>query len=676
MSRTLRVRLRLLCLVAALLSAGMANSSLGQVALDTTFGSSGVATFDFGGAYDDIQGMSIAPNGKIWAVGTGGTSNRFAVARLTSAGQLDNTFSGDGKLIIGASSGSAGVQALPGGKVMLGVPRLTPEPRGFQAIQLTDAGAFDSTFGTSGAGFIETTGSQVYIESLIVQPDNKVLVSGYDFMADGWNFVLTRFLANGTPDSTFGTGGRVITDFSRTGVQSPSDYASAFVLQPDGKILAGGSSTTSATSGSRVHAVARYMPDGTLDSTFGDQGKATFTFSTTGTQSENVGAMVLQSDGKILGSSNYGSTTALFRLNANGSVDTTFGTAGQIVSPTNAPWRDSQAMVVDSQGRILLGGSGAFSVTRLTPTGAVDSTFGTNGTFDINIGTTWSKYVSKLEFDTDGKLVVGGHSTISPNVDSNWNVARLTFGPPPPTTSVTLMPTFDVKGILGTTRSITEGETGLFAGLGFDASNPEERPIFEFSLASIPAGATITSATLKLDPYASSGSPRLEVQAFAGDGLASITDITSTGQVAATTGAVSASDPSIDISLTPAILQSYLGTSNYLGLRIRSLDLPLYVGFGSTEATFGVPPQLLLSYSLPTGDFNNDGIVNGSDYVVWRNGMGTKYTQSDYNVWRSHFGQTVGSGSATIAAVPEAGSMVLFISAVLLVGGSSRRQWV
>jgi len=651
---------------------GVGQKAQAQVSLDTSFGTNGIATFDFGGAYDDVQGMSIAPDGKIWAVGTGGTSNRFAVARLTTGGQLDNTFSGDGKLIINSSAGANGVQGLASGKVLLGVPRLTPDPRGFQAIQLTNSGAFDGTFGSAGTGFIETGGSQVNIDRLMVQPDGKILIGGYDFLSDGWNFVLTRFNANGSVDTGFGTSGKVITDFSRAAIQNPIDRSASYLLQPDGKILAGGfSSTTSAEStGNRIHAIARYLPDGSLDSTFGTGGKQTFTFSTGSTQQEQVGAMVLQPDGKILGTSNGGSTTALFRLNTNGSVDTTFGTGGQIVSPTSAPWRDSSTIVLDNQGRILLGGG--FSVTRLTPAGAVDTTFGSNGTFDINIGTTVAKYVTNLEFDADGKLVVGGSSTISFNVDSNWNIARLNYGTAPPTNNLTIAPTFDVKAIPGATPSITDGETGLFAGLGFDAQNPEERPILEFPLSGLPAGATITAATLKLDPYNSSGSPRLEVQSFAGDGLASLSDITSAGQVVGTTGPVSASDPSIDISLTPSIMQSYFGTASHLGLRIRSLDLPLYVGFGSSEATFGTPPQLVLTYSLAaTGDFNNDGMVNASDYVTWRNGLGTTYTPNDYSVWKSHFGQTIGSGSSSTATVPEPATAVLLLCAAM---GLARRR--
>jgi probable HAF family extracellular repeat protein len=73
------------------------------------------------------------------------------------------------------------------------------------------------------------------------------------------------------------------------------------------------------------------------------------------------------------------------------------------------------------------------------------------------------------------------------------------------------------------------------------------------------------------------------------------------------------------------------------------------------------------------GDYNNNGVVDGSDYVVWRNGLGTKYTQNDYNVWRSHFGQTADSGAGAIAnaAVPEPTTLLLMIAAV---GGVTTRR--
>jgi hypothetical protein len=75
------------------------------------------------------------------------------------------------------------------------------------------------------------------------------------------------------------------------------------------------------------------------------------------------------------------------------------------------------------------------------------------------------------------------------------------------------------------------------------------------------------------------------------------------------------------------------------------------------------------------GDYNNNGIVDAADYVVWRKGLGTTYTQNDYNIWRAHFGQTAGSGSGALAnaAVPEPATLEMLV--VAAAGVSTRRRW-
>ena len=88
------------------------------------------------------------------------------------------------------------------------------------------------------------------------------------------------------------------------------------------------------------------------------------------------------------------------------------------------------------------------------------------------------------------------------------------------------------------------------------------------------------------------------------------------------------------------------------------------LGFGFiTQFTFQPVPQL-------SGDYNTNGVVDAADYVVWRNGLGTTYTQADYDVWRANFGQTIGSGAASLRrpfiAVPEPATLTLLIMAMVV----------
>jgi hypothetical protein len=79
----------------------------------------------------------------------------------------------------------------------------------------------------------------------------------------------------------------------------------------------------------------------------------------------------------------------------------------------------------------------------------------------------------------------------------------------------------------------------------------------------------------------------------------------------------------------------------------------------------------------PAGDYNHNGIVDAADYVVWRNGLGTTYTQADYVVWREHFGQTLGSGlgASSNNPVPEPSSVVmLFVGMLVVIAGKRTRN--
>jgi hypothetical protein len=97
---------------------------------------------------------------------------------------------------------------------------------------------------------------------------------------------------------------------------------------------------------------------------------------------------------------------------------------------------------------------------------------------------------------------------------------------------------------------------------------------------------------------------------------------------------------------------------------------------GGGLVPFSITNGSLIVATPTPGDFNLDGVVDSADYVTWRDGLGTTYTQSDYDLWRSHFGQTMGSGSAlgVSSAVPEPMSLLLVCGGLAVLAASMRRR--
>jgi uncharacterized delta-60 repeat protein len=154
--------------------------------------------------------------------------------------------------------------------------------------------------------------------ALVLQPDGKLVAAG----TNNIGFALARYLPDGRLDPTFGVGGKVTTDFAFGG----SDQASALILQPDGKLVAAGSAIV--VDEIFRFALARYRPDGSLDPTFGTGGRVVTEF---GDRANRATALVLQPDGKLVaaGATDDGDF-ALARYRPDGSLDATFGTGGEV----------------------------------------------------------------------------------------------------------------------------------------------------------------------------------------------------------------------------------------------------------------------------------------------------------------------------------------------------------
>jgi uncharacterized delta-60 repeat protein len=210
--------------------------------------------------------------------------------------------------------------------------------------------------------------------------------------------------AAGDLDPTFGIGGRVTTDFGGF------DQAHAVAVQPDGKVVVAGSSILGFSSGHVV--LARYNPDGSLDTTFGMGGTVTTDF---GGGFSAADALLLQPDGKVVvagdavPASGIGLDLALARYNPDGSLDATFGTGGRVVSGF-AEFANGLALQPD--GRIVaVGGTGPggdFALARYNANGSLDPAFGLGGTVLTDFGGADSAAAVTLQ--PDGRIIAAGQA--------------------------------------------------------------------------------------------------------------------------------------------------------------------------------------------------------------------------------------------------------------------------
>jgi large repetitive protein len=273
--------------------------------------------------------------------------------------------------------------------------------------------------------------------TLATQPDGRFYVGGLRWTGNMFqpnDLGVTRFLANGQPDTTFGTNGTVITDLV---VGSEREQPYAMVVQPDGKLLVAGTVTYDFAPDNEMF-VVRYNTNGTLDTTFGTNGKFVLNLGGNDIHSEAY-AIALLPDGKILlgGSIDDRLNTpityadyALVRLTANGQRDFSWGSSG--IVKTNITGSDRAFdMEIQSDGKVILAGyeggtnlNSKLTLVRYNTDGTLDATFGIGGVAGIRVPGSFQG-ASDMALQPDGKIVVAGDVTPDNTSDANnWVVAR------------------------------------------------------------------------------------------------------------------------------------------------------------------------------------------------------------------------------------------------------------
>ncbi len=252
------------------------------------------------------------------------------------------------------------------------------------------AGDLDPGFGTKSQVRTDFNGQNDTAKDAIIQSDNKIIAIGNDKS----DFELARYNADGSLDSSFGNNGKVTTDFSS------SDFINTGFQQSDGKIVVGGKIVGNVGSGD--FGLARYNSDGTLDTSFGNNGKVTTNFNPLLASIEDI---TQQSDGKILATGGVqlktGSDIGLARYNSDGTLDNTFGTNGIVTTSSGVP-DGGRTVIEQNDGKILVAGQG--SLVRYASNGTLDTSFGTNGI------TKTSGLTNSATQQSDGKVITTGRA--------------------------------------------------------------------------------------------------------------------------------------------------------------------------------------------------------------------------------------------------------------------------
>ncbi len=481
-----------------------APGTVNQVAgtLDVYFGFGSVVTHSpVPDQSASIDAVAVQPDGKIVVAAVLGRGEHgLLLARYALDGSLDTSF-GDGGYVetpVGDWADADAIAVQPDGKIVVAGTR-SPQPgeavgSEFVLARYNPDGSLDTSFGTGGITSTVVPESPppsdainqsfppfADANSVAILPGGEILVGGsagfevessslYGSYVTSF-FALVRYEPDGSLDTAFGDGGIVQTTFDGSDAS-----LSGIALRPDGKFVAVGS----ASGGEHPYytsrmVAARFNPDGSLDSTFGQAGKV----ATSAAYYFDGGPFALLDNGKIVVSGHTRDGHAWFaRFTADGGIDKTFGKQGYatVISPT------ATHLLAQHDGKIVFvtydsaGGPGISTVYRLLPDGQLDKSFGPGKPMQL------AGSVSALALQPDRKILLGGGET------DMWTLARLAGG------NNCLVPRLRGETVAKATAELKESDCSRGPVFKVSSRVARGRVVSTFPLAGghEPAGAHIT----------------------------------------------------------------------------------------------------------------------------------------------------------------------------------------
>jgi uncharacterized delta-60 repeat protein len=351
---------------------------------DSTFNPNDVGFNNGVGASSRIKTVEIQSDGKIITGGMFTSYNGISgkrVARLNIDGTVDMSYN----IGTGADGDVKATAQQSDGKVIIGgyFNNFTNTSRKY-LIRLNTNGTKDASF-NNGTGISGPASSYTGVETILIQPDDKIIIGGYfSTVSSKQRGCVARLNIDGTVDTTFTTG---------PGANNPI-YSTA--LQSDGKIIVAGKFTS--YNGISMNCIARLHSDGSLDTTFN-----------VGTGVNNdIYSTVIQSDGKIIIGGNFTSYNGMImnciaRLNSDGSIDTTFNVGTSVNNNINST-------AIQSDGKIIIGGNfTSYNGTSINRIARINSDGSLDNTFNVGAGT--NNTVDAIDIKSNGQIIIAGNFT-------------------------------------------------------------------------------------------------------------------------------------------------------------------------------------------------------------------------------------------------------------------------
>lgn len=428
-----------------------------QPELDISFNGTGKVMTDVGAGSDTAYEVLVQPDHKIIAVGSANTTY-FVLARYNPNGSLDTTFGDNGKVITDFDSNAIAEAAFaaalqPDGKIIAAGfgAIIHPGPAYFALARYNTDGSLDQSFGSGGKVSTSIVQNMHHIRGVALAPDGKIVVAG-DYFSNTWNTtqsLIVRYHPNGLPDNSFGSGG-IVTD-SRGFNQGDSNTPWSVAVQPDGKVVTGGSFSPSVSVTGGDVTMVRYNENGAYDTSFGSGGRVLIPSPTV---SEVISSIALLSDGRIVAAGESGQDFLVMRFNADGSPDVTFDGDGRVTTPV-AGTSKARSVIVRPNGKIFVSGASftaaqGFAAASYNTDGSLDTSFSGDGKLAFGFEGAFATRAHGMAIDGLGRIALGGVAS------DNFAVARLYTIDPVPVTV-----TGQTVNMEGTPlRSIRVGLTG------------------------------------------------------------------------------------------------------------------------------------------------------------------------------------------------------------------------